>query len=100
MVSCICIYENFVLNLGQRKYPLIAGSVGPFGACQHDGSEYHGNYVDKLSEEVIFLLKHIYLLCCVTHFAFFSTCQGHRKHSKSGGGTCIQGHPHKKLATF
>ena len=28
------------------------------------------------------------------------TKQGRRKHSKSGGGTCIQGYPHKqKLAT-
>lgn len=28
--------------------PLVAASLGPFGACQHDGSEYHGNYtLDK-----------------------------------------------------
>lgn len=25
------------------------GSVGPYGASLCDGSEYHGNYVDKLS---------------------------------------------------
>jgi len=38
----------------QRKYPLIAGSVGPFGACQNDCSEYHGRYVDEMSiEELI-----------------------------------------------
>ena len=24
--------------------PLIAASIGPYGACLHDGSEYHGNY--------------------------------------------------------
>ena len=30
---------------------LVAGSVGPYGACQHDGSEYHGNYVDHMSRE-------------------------------------------------
>jgi len=28
----------------RRLYPLVAASVGPYGACLHDGSEYHGNY--------------------------------------------------------
>jgi len=27
------------------KYILIGGSVGPYGACQHDGSEYNGDYI-------------------------------------------------------
>lgn len=27
-----------------RLHPLVAASVGPYGACLHDGSEYHGNY--------------------------------------------------------
>ena len=27
-----------------RLRPLIAASIGPYGACLHDGSEYHGNY--------------------------------------------------------
>jgi homocysteine S-methyltransferase len=27
-----------------RLRPLVAASVGPYGACLHDGSEYHGNY--------------------------------------------------------
>ena len=31
--------------------PLIAGSVGPYGACQHDGSEYSGGYVDVMTSE-------------------------------------------------
>ncbi len=31
-------------NRRQRLKPLVAASVGPFGACLHDGSEYHGNY--------------------------------------------------------
>ena len=30
---------------------LIAGSIGPYGACQADGSEYTGEHLDKLSEE-------------------------------------------------
>ena len=38
--------------LGQRTYPLVAGSVGPYGACQSDASEYHGDYVDSMSLEV------------------------------------------------
>lgn len=31
---------------------LVGGSVGPYGACQFDCSEYHGNYVDKMNLEV------------------------------------------------
>jgi homocysteine S-methyltransferase len=27
-----------------RLPPLVAASIGPYGACLHDGSEYHGNY--------------------------------------------------------
>jgi homocysteine S-methyltransferase len=27
-----------------RLRPLVAASIGPYGACLHDGSEYHGNY--------------------------------------------------------
>lgn len=32
---------------------LIAGSVGPYGASLHDGSEYTGSYMDKVSKETI-----------------------------------------------
>jgi homocysteine S-methyltransferase len=31
-------------NRSGRLKPLVAASVGPFGAVLHDGSEYHGNY--------------------------------------------------------
>ncbi|XP_031569558.1 uncharacterized protein LOC116304048 isoform X2 [Actinia tenebrosa] len=34
-----------------RLKPLVAGSVGPYGACQHDGSEYSGDYVDTMTVE-------------------------------------------------
>ena len=27
-----------------RQRPLVAASIGPYGACLHDGSEYHGDY--------------------------------------------------------
>ncbi|XP_013162928.1 PREDICTED: homocysteine S-methyltransferase YbgG-like [Papilio xuthus] len=33
--------------------PLIAGSVGPYGAHLNDGSEYRGNYADKISSETM-----------------------------------------------
>ena len=31
-------------NRGGRQRPLVAASIGPYGACLHDGSEYHGDY--------------------------------------------------------
>jgi homocysteine S-methyltransferase len=31
-------------NHASRQRPLVAASVGPYGASLHDGSEYHGNY--------------------------------------------------------
>ncbi|MEE4216571.1 MAG: homocysteine S-methyltransferase [Xanthomonadales bacterium] len=37
-------------NRAGRLRPLVAASLGPYGACQHDGSEYHGNYtLDKVA---------------------------------------------------
>ncbi|KAK7576223.1 hypothetical protein V9T40_012509 [Parthenolecanium corni] len=35
------------------KNVLIAGSVGSYGACLHDGSEYRGDYVKKVPLEII-----------------------------------------------
>ncbi|XP_056133473.1 homocysteine S-methyltransferase [Lampris incognitus] len=35
----------------ERKNPLVAGSVGPYGAFLHNGSEYSGAYADKMSIE-------------------------------------------------
>lgn len=34
-----------------RAVPLVAGSVGPYGAFLHDGSEYSGNYQSRMSVE-------------------------------------------------
>jgi len=31
-------------NRSNRIRPLVAASIGPYGASLHDGSEYHGNY--------------------------------------------------------
>ncbi|KAL6952181.1 tetraacyldisaccharide 4'-kinase [Sarracenia purpurea var. burkii] len=32
---------------------LVAGSIGSYGACLHDGSEYHGNYAKNVSRDVL-----------------------------------------------
>lgn len=37
-------------NRPGRMKPLVAASMGPFGACLHDGSEYHGNYTASWTE--------------------------------------------------
>ena len=37
-----------------RAWPLVAASVGPYGACLADGSEYHGNYGVGLQQLVDF----------------------------------------------
>ncbi|CAH1781100.1 unnamed protein product, partial [Owenia fusiformis] len=34
-----------------RQRPLVAASIGPYGATLHDGSEYSGHYVDTMSIE-------------------------------------------------
>lgn len=39
--------------LEDRREPLVAGSVGPYGAFLHDGSEYTGAYEDKMTLEVM-----------------------------------------------
>ncbi|XP_029460393.1 homocysteine S-methyltransferase 1-like isoform X2 [Rhinatrema bivittatum] len=43
--------EEFSCQSSERKSILIAGSVGPYGAFLHDGSEYTGHYVDTMSLE-------------------------------------------------
>ena len=42
--------------------PLIAGSIGPYGAYLADGSEYHGNYAVTDSELIDFHVKRIEIL--------------------------------------
>jgi homocysteine S-methyltransferase len=37
-------FRSSAENPVDRMPPLIAASIGPYGACLHDGSEYHGNY--------------------------------------------------------
>nr|XP_016925072.1 homocysteine S-methyltransferase 1 [Drosophila suzukii] len=35
----------------ETTLPLILGSIGPYGACLHDGSEYSGNYADTITKD-------------------------------------------------
>ncbi len=36
--------KRFMTSGNNRAKPFIAASIGPYGACLADGSEYHGNY--------------------------------------------------------
>jgi len=38
------------LNSNHPPELWIAGSVGPYGACLHDGSEYSGSYIDTVTK--------------------------------------------------
>ncbi|XP_051985994.1 homocysteine S-methyltransferase YbgG isoform X2 [Xyrauchen texanus] len=38
-------------SVSDRREPLVAGSVGPYGAFLHDGSEYTGAYEDRMTME-------------------------------------------------
>nr|XP_045600190.1 homocysteine S-methyltransferase YbgG-like [Procambarus clarkii]XP_045600193.1 homocysteine S-methyltransferase YbgG-like [Procambarus clarkii] len=42
-------YSSTLHNEGKKV--LVAGSIGPYGACQADGSEYTGAYVSKVTPE-------------------------------------------------
>ena len=44
--------ERSGLSSSERQVPLVAGSVGPYGAYLHDGSEYTGVYAEEMSVEV------------------------------------------------
>lgn len=56
-------YAKEAMNLYKRSLengksvpnpnPLIAGSVGPYGACLHDASEYTGKYCSTLSRKIL-----------------------------------------------
>ncbi|XP_063617713.1 homocysteine S-methyltransferase-like [Cydia splendana] len=43
-------FQNFLQN---DHVPLVVGSVGPYGAHLHDGSEYDGSYADTTSVETM-----------------------------------------------
>jgi len=45
--------DEYLKTSPNKQDILVAGSVGPYGACQHDSSEYHGRYVDNVSADTI-----------------------------------------------
>lgn len=47
-------FWSLVDNRHGRLRPLVAASIGPYGAILHDGSEYHGNYELERGELVDF----------------------------------------------
>lgn len=42
----------FIFFISGQRHPLVAGSVGPYGAFLHNGSEYTGDYAEEMSIEV------------------------------------------------
>lgn len=44
--------NNNVSCVNLDHVPLVVGSVGPYGAHLHDGSEYDGSYADTTSVQV------------------------------------------------
>ncbi|KAF5274687.1 hypothetical protein FQA39_LY07078 [Lamprigera yunnana] len=50
--ACERFEEEFMDTL-VKPHPLIVGSVGPYGASLHDGSEYNGSYSKTTSKELM-----------------------------------------------
>jgi len=50
---------------GDRRYPLVAASIGPYGACLADGSEYRGDYTLSADELADFHRDRLTLLAGV-----------------------------------
>ena len=48
--STVNLAKSAIIKCGKRSV-LIGGSVGPYGACQSDGSEYTGSYIDSVSRD-------------------------------------------------
>lgn len=54
-LHCVSVkYDAFSLCFisQEQRHPLVAGSVGPYGAFLLDGSEYTGAYAEEMSVEV------------------------------------------------
>ncbi|KAM4048249.1 uncharacterized protein ACNLHF_011152 [Anomaloglossus baeobatrachus] len=41
--------EDFTIQSSEKRQIVIAGSIGPYGAFLHDGSEYTGSYAEGMS---------------------------------------------------
>jgi homocysteine S-methyltransferase len=55
-------FWNSIATSHNRRKPLVASSMGPFGACLFDGSEYHGNYAASWREVSVFHRERILCL--------------------------------------
>uniref|UniRef100_H3D8E0 Zgc:172121 n=1 Tax=Tetraodon nigroviridis TaxID=99883 RepID=H3D8E0_TETNG len=49
IMSGVQLAKEAVERLKGRRCPLVAGSLGPYGAFLHNGSEYTGDYAEKMS---------------------------------------------------
>lgn len=54
--------KRFAGQAKGRKEPLVAASVGPYGASMADGSEYHGNYTCDPVELLTFHMQRMFCL--------------------------------------
>lgn len=53
--EAVNLYKKDIENKANviNANPLIAGSIGPYGACLHDASEYSGKYCSNVTEEFL-----------------------------------------------
>jgi homocysteine S-methyltransferase len=63
-LACRARDEFLAANPGTRRRPLVAASIGPFGATLADGSEYTGNYSISAAELREFHQSRISVLDC------------------------------------
>ncbi|VDK66996.1 unnamed protein product [Onchocerca ochengi] len=49
----VSLAKQAVEEYSVQKKVKIAGSIGPYGVLLNDGSEYNGNYIDELEEQVM-----------------------------------------------
>lgn len=72
-LQCLDYFTHFRLEqnicLISEQVPLIVGSVGPYGAHLHDGSEYDGSYADTTTVQVFFTLGLLYRIKLFFRFA-------------------------------
>lgn len=62
------IFTDIVNNYPKPDaHPQIVGSIGPYGAALHDGSEYTGNYADKISKKVIITMHNYNIIDFLQH---------------------------------
>lgn len=57
--------EKYLEDINNTGAPLIAASIGPYGAHLHDGSEYSGTYAETVSPNTIKDWHRIRIEACV-----------------------------------